>query len=88
MNCCFGPVEMRQFKINCSGIKIDWGSSPGFSYLRNVYYVITFSCFTQVYSAYKRLTMALSHARRLLRCNNWSGDLTDDCVNNFMSFFK
>ena len=24
INFCFGPVEMRQFKNNCSGIKIDW----------------------------------------------------------------
>ena len=90
INFCFGPVEMRQFKNNCSGLKIDWGSPPGCSYLRNVYYVITFCCFTQVFvdSAYKRLTMALSQARNLLRRNNLSGDLTDDCVNNFMSFYE
>ena len=31
--------------------------------------------------------MALSHARNLLRRNNLSGDLTDECVDNFMSFF-
>ena len=24
INFCFGPVEMRQFKNNCSGLKIDW----------------------------------------------------------------
>ena len=35
-----------------------------------------------------QLTMALSQARNLLRPNNLSGDLTDDCVNNFMSFFE
>jgi len=29
INFCFGPVEMRQFKNNCSGLKIDWGSPPG-----------------------------------------------------------
>ena len=34
------------------------------------------------------LTMALSQACNLLRHNNLSGDLTDDCVNNFMSFFE
>ena len=28
MNFCFGPVEIRQFKNNCSGLKIDWGSPP------------------------------------------------------------
>ena len=50
---CFGPVEMRQFKNNCSGLKIDW--HPGCSYLLNAYYVITFCCFTQIFvdSAYK-----------------------------------
>ena len=76
INFCFGPVEMRQFKNNCSDLKIDWGSTPGRSYLLNAYYVITFCCFTQVFvdSAYKQLTMALSHARSLLRCNNLSGD--------------
>ena len=26
---CFGPVEMRQFRNNCSGLKIDWESPPG-----------------------------------------------------------
>ena len=26
---CFGPVEMRQFKNNCGGLKIDCGSPPG-----------------------------------------------------------
>ena len=90
INFCFGPVEMRQFKSNCSDLKINWGSTPGCSYLRNAYYVITVCCFTQVFvdSAYKQLTMALSQARNLLRRNNLSGDLTDDCVNNFMSFYE
>ena len=90
INFCFGPVEMRQFKNNCIGLKIDWGSPPGCSYLRNAYYVITCFCFTQVFvdSAYKQLTMALSQARNLLRSNNLSDDLTDDCVNNSMSFFE
>ena len=83
---CFGPVEMRQFKNNCSGLKIVCGCS----YLRNAYYVIKFCCFTQVFvdSAYKQLTIALSQERNLLRRNNLSGDLTDDCVNNFMSFYE
>ena len=77
INFCFGPVEMRQFKNDCSGLKIDWGSS-GCSYLRNAYYVFTFCSLTQVFvdSAYKRLTMALSQARNLLRCNHLSGDLS------------
>ena len=91
INFCVGPVEIQQFKNNCNGLKIDWGSPPpGCSYLRNAYYVITFCCFIQgfVDSAYKQLTMALSQARNLLRPNNLSGDLTDDCVNNFMSFFE
>ena len=81
---------MRQFKNNCSGLKIDWVSPPGCSYLRNAYYVITFCCFTQVFvdSAYKQLKMALSQERNLLRRNNLWGDLTDDCVNNFMSFYE
>ena len=55
INFCSGSVEMRQFKINCSGLKIDWGSPHGCSYLRNACYVITFCCFTQMFvdSAYK-----------------------------------
>ena len=28
INFCFGPFEMRQFKNNCSGPKIDCGSPP------------------------------------------------------------
>ena len=84
INFCFGPVEMRQFKNNCSGLKIDWGSPPGCSYLRNAYYVITFCCFTQIFvdSTCKQLTMALSQARNLFRRNNLSGDFSDYCVNN------
>ena len=86
INFRFGPVEMREFK-NCSGLKIDWESPPPpCSYLRNAYYVITFCCFTQTFvdSAYKHDNMALSQACNLLRRNNLSGDLTDDCVNNFL----
>ena len=55
INFCFGPVEMRQFKINCSGLEIDWGflppppPPPPSSYLRNAYYVITFCCFSQFF---------------------------------------
>ena len=90
INFCFGPVEVQQFKNNCSGLKIDWGSPPECSYLRNAYYAITFCCFTQVFvdSAYNQLTIALSQARNLLRRNNLSGDLTNECVNNFMSFYE
>ena len=29
INFCFGPVDIRQFTNNCSGLKIDWGSPPG-----------------------------------------------------------
>ena len=29
INLYFGPVEMRQFQNNCSGLKIDWGSPRG-----------------------------------------------------------
>ena len=36
INFCFGPVEIRQFKNNFNGLKIDWGSPHGCSYLRNV----------------------------------------------------
>ena len=81
---------MRQFKNNCSGLKIDWGSPPGCSYLRNAYCVITFRFFTQVFCrlGLKQLTMALSQARDLLRRNNLSGDLSDDSVNNVTSFFE
>ena len=84
---CFGPFELRQFKSNCSGLKTDWGS-PSAAAIYGMR--ITFCCFTQVSvdSAYKQLTMALSQARNLLRRNNLLGDLTDDCVNNFMSFFE
>ena len=39
-------------------------------------------------SAYIHLTMALSRARNLLRPNNLLGDLTDDFVNNCLSFFE
>ena len=86
INFCFGPAEMRQFKNNCSGLKIDWGFPHVCSYLRNAYYVITFCCFTHVFvdSAYKQLTMALSQAHNLLRPNHLSGDITDDFVNNFI----
>ena len=86
INFCFGSFEMCQFKNSCCGLKINWGSPPGCSYLRNAYNVITFCGFTQVFvvSAYKQLTMALSQARNLLRRNNLPGDLTDDCVNHFI----
>ena len=39
-------------------------------------------------SACKQLTTTLSQARDLHKPNNLSGDLIDDCVNNFISFFE
>ena len=29
VNFWFGSVEMRQFKNNCSGLKLDWDLPPG-----------------------------------------------------------
>ena len=85
MNVCFGPFEIRQFKTNFSGLKIDWGSPQGCSYLRNAYYVITFYCFTHFFvGVYKQFTMASFQARNRLRPDNLSGDVTDDCLNNFI----
>ena len=59
INFCFGPFEMRQFKHNGNGLKIDW-DLPCCSYLRNAYYVITFCCFTYVFvdSAYKQRSIS------------------------------
>ena len=73
---------------NCSGLKIDWGSSHGEQLF--TYYVITFCRFTHVFvdSACKQLTMASSQTCNLLKPNNLSGDLTDNFVNNFISFFE
>ena len=78
------------FKNNCSGLKIDLESPPGYSYLWKAYYIITFCCLTQVFvdSAYNYMTMALSQARNLLKRNNLSDDVTDDCVINLMSFYE
>ena len=44
INFCFGPVEMRQFKNNCSGLKIDWGSPPGAAFTECVlrHYILLF----------------------------------------------
>ena len=82
-------LKCGNLRVTVCGLKIDWGSRPGCSYLRTAYYVITF-CFTQVFvdSAYKQLTMALSQAPNLLRPNNVSTDLTDHFVNNFIYFFE
>ena len=92
--------EIRQFKTNCSGKKIDWDLTMGCSYLRNEpkhmftlckvsirrHYILLF--YTRfVDSACKQLTMASSQARNLLRPSNLSCDLTDDFVNNCISFF-
>ena len=91
INFCFGPFEIQQFKHNCSGIKIDWGSTHVCSYLQNAYYVTIFCCFTHTFvdsAACKQLTVALSQAHNLLRPNNLSGDLIDDFVNNFIYLFE
>ena len=79
-------LKCGNLRITAEVKKNRLGISPGCSYLRNAYYVITFCCFTKkiVDSAYKQLTMALSQARNLLRRNNMWGDLTDDCVNTFV----
>ena len=90
INFCVGPVEIQQFKNNCSGLKIDWGSPPVAAIygmrITSLHFVVLHKFFVD--SAYKQLTMALSQARNLLRRNNLSGDLSDDCVNNFMSFYE
>ena len=90
INLCFGPFEICLFKANYGGLKIDWGSPHRCSYLWNAYYVITFCCFTHIFVdlACKWFTMASSQAPNLLRPNNLSVNLTDGCVNNFMSFFE
>ena len=49
INFCIGPIEIRQFKTNYGGRKLDWGSPHGCSYLQNVYYVITLCCFTHIF---------------------------------------
>ena len=88
INFCFGPVEMRQFKNNCSGLKIDWDSQRSATIYGMCITSLNFVVLhVLVGSAYIHLTMALSRARNLLRPNNLSGDLTDDFVNNFISFF-
>ena len=85
INFRFGPVEMREFK-NCSGLKIDWVSPHGVQLFTECvlchYSLMFYTHFVD--SACKQLTMALSKARNLLRRNNLVGDLTDDCVNNFV----
>ena len=57
INFCFGPVEMRQFKNKCSGLKIDWECV-----LRH--YILLF--YTSFCRLGLQLTMALSQARNLL----------------------
>ena len=97
---CFGPVEMRQFKNNYSGLKIDWvyicpppppPPPPGAAIygmrITSLHFVVLHNVL-QTRPTNAVLIMALSQARNLLRRNNLSGDLTDDCVNNFMSFFE
>ena len=73
INFCFGSVEMRQFKNNCSGLKIDWGSPP--------------------VAAIYGMRITSLHFVVLHKIDNGvvsgtSGDLTDDCVSNFMSFYE
>ena len=55
INFCFGPVEMRQFKNNCSGIKIDWDLPLGAAIYGMRISSLHFVVFTQSFvdSAYK-----------------------------------
>ena len=45
-------------------------------------------CSSHAFSAWKQLAIASYQERYLLRPNNLSVDLTDDCVNNFISYFE
>ena len=80
---------MRQFKNNCSGLKIDWGFPPVAAiygmHIMPLHFVVLYKFLK---TRPTNMTMALSQARNLLRRNNLSGDLTDECVNNFMSFYE
>ena len=48
-NFYFGPVEMRQFKNDCSGLKIDWGSPPGAAiygmHIMSLHFVVLYKFF-------------------------------------------
>ena len=89
INFCFGPFELRQFKNNCSGLKIG-AIFPRLQLFTECvlrhYILLFYTSFCRL--KYKQLRMALSQARNLLRRNNLSGDLTDDCMNNCMCFFE
>ena len=87
INLCFDPFKIRQFKTNCTVLKIDWDSPHGVQLFTECvlrhYNLLTHF----VDSACEQLTMASSQARNLLRPKNLSGDLANDCVNN-LSFFE
>ena len=76
----FGPFKIRQFKTNCSGLKLDWGSTHRVLTEWVLRHYILLYIFVDM--ACKQLTMAASQACNLLRPDNLSGDLTDDFVNN------
>ena len=40
INFCFGSVEMRQFKNNCSGLKIAWGAAIYGMCITSVHFVV------------------------------------------------
>ena len=62
INFCFGPVEMRQFKNNCSGLKIDWGSPHGVHLFTECvlrhYSLLFYTRFYRLGLACKQLAMA------------------------------
>ena len=80
---------MWQFKNICSGLKIDWDLPLGTAIygmrITSLHFVVLHKCLS---TRPTNMTMALSQARNLLTRNNLLGDLTDDCVNNFMSFYE
>ena len=89
----FGPFEICQFKTNCSGLQIDWGSPSRVQLFTEcvLLYIKTFCCFAHIFvdSACKQLTTVSSQARNLFRPNRLLDILTNNgCVNNFISFFK
>ena len=82
-------LKSGNLRNNCSGLKIDWGSPRVLLFTECVirHYILLF------YTSFCRLGLqtidnGVVSARNLPRPNNLSSDLTDDCVNNFMSFYE